>query len=89
MKLTKDPNAILDYIFDWSDWLDENETINSHQILVECGSVVVDSNERDGAQITVWLSGGNEQETARVVCRITTSAGRVDDRSLWLSIANR
>ncbi len=89
MKLTKDPNAILDYIFDWSDWLDENETINSHQILVEHGSVVVDSNERDGAQITVWLSGGNEQETARVVCRITTSAGRVDDRSIWVKIAER
>jgi len=89
MNLTKDPNAILDYIFDWSDWLDENETINSHQILVELGSVVVDSNERNGAQITVWLSGGNDQETARVVCRITTSAGRVDDRSLWLRIANR
>lgn len=89
MNLTKDPNAILDYIFDWSDWLDENETIDSHQILVERGSVAVDRDERNGAQITVWLSGGNDQDTARVVCRITTSVGRVDDRSLWLSIANR
>lgn len=89
MKLTKDPNAILDYVYDWSDWLDENETIDSHQILVERGSVDVDRDERDGAQITVWLSGGNDKDTARVVCRITTSAGRVDDRSLWLRVEHR
>lgn len=89
MNLTKDPNAILDYVFDWSDWLDENETIDSHQILVERGSVAVDRNDRDGAQITAWISGGENGETARVVCRITTNAGRVDDRSLWLSVEHR
>lgn len=86
MNLTKDPNAILDYVFDWSDWLDENETIDSHQILVERGSIAIDSHTQDAGKVTVWLSGGHIGETAHVTCRIVTSAGRVDDTTLKLSI---
>lgn len=43
----------------------------------------------DGSDITVWISGGENGKTARVVCRVTTSAGRIDDRSLWLSVEHR
>lgn len=39
--------------------------------------------------MTVWLSGGVAGQMARVTCRITTSQGRTDERTLRLSLRRR
>jgi hypothetical protein len=39
--------------------------------------------------VTAWISGGTVGTTYRVECLITTSAGRKDERSLWITVQER
>ena len=88
----KDPDAVLDYMFNWRDastpWLGTIETIVDHTITADTG-LVVDSSTENNGKVTVWLSGGTAGETYKVACRITTSEGRVDERTIWIKVTNR
>ena len=53
----KDPSAVLDYVFDWTEWLATGETITDHTITADTG-ITVDSSTEDAGKVTVWLSGG-------------------------------
>lgn len=84
----KDPDATLDYTFDWTEKLAEDEEITEPQISVPEGMTLL-YKEYTAKTVTAWLSGGVATSKPRVVCRITTSAGRVDDRSIWIKISER
>lgn len=84
----KDPDATLDWIFDWIDWLAEAETITSATFIVDPG-ITIELEQSTTKTATVWLSGGTESQVYRVTCRITTSEGRTDDRSFTLRCTNR
>ena len=77
----KDPNAVLDYAFDWSAWLSESETISAHDVTVPAG-ITLDSSEDTDDTVTAWLSGGTLGTTYTVVCQITTNQARTDERSI-------
>ena len=83
----KDPDAVLDYEFDWSVWLAAGETIASKTVTVT--GVTLDSSPNDDTSVIAWVSGGTAGAVARVACRITTSAGRTDERSIRLRIIER
>ena len=83
----KDPNAVLDYEFDWSEWLALGETISS--VTVTATGVTLDSSPNDTSSVTAWVSGGTAGTTATVACRITTTMSRVDERTITLRIADR
>lgn len=87
-RFKKDPDAVLDYGFDWSLWLADSETISDHTITVEDG-LTNDSSSEDSGIVTAWLSGGEAGVTYRVSCLIETSAGRTDERSMFLVVAER
>ena len=84
----KDPSAVLDWMFDWSDWLASGETIIDHTITVDTG-ITNDSSTEDAGKVTVWLSGGTAGINYKVACLITTSAGRTDERTLWIKVTDR
>ena len=84
----KDPSAILDWAFDWTDWLATAETITDHTITADTG-ITVDSSTEDAGKVTVWLSGGTAGQNYKVACKITTSAGRTDERTIWIKVTNR
>ena len=84
----KDPSAVLDYAFDWSGWLQSGETIASYVITADTG-IVVDSSAEAGGKVTVWLSGGTAGTSYRVACKITTSAARTDERTVWIQVSDR
>jgi len=84
----KDPSAVLDYVFDWTEWLATVETITDHTITADTGITVNSSTESDG-KVTVWLSGGTAGQNYKVACKITTSAGRTDERTLWIRVVDR
>lgn len=88
----KDPDAVLDYAFDWSTWLDSDsspvETINSHTITVSAGITKDSDSETDGV-ITIWLSGGTAGVSYTIACEIVTSAGRTDERSIIIQAQER
>jgi len=84
----KDPSAVLDYAFDWSGWLASGETIDTHTITVDTG-LTKDSSTEDAGKVTVWLSGGTAGVNYKVACKITTSAGRTDERTIWIKVTDR
>lgn len=89
-KITKDPNAVLDYGFDWSGWLQDGETISDSEWSVDGTGLTIESDTNDDTSTTVWLSGGTVRSYPYTVTnRITTSAGRTDDRSIQVYVAER
>lgn len=87
----KDPDATLDWIFDWNDWLGESETIASVEFILDPGISIdpVKGFTKTTKTATVWLTGGTEGQVYRVTCRVTTNEGRIDDRSFTLRCTNR
>ena len=84
----KDPSAVLDYVFDWTEWLATVETITDHTITADTG-ITVDSSSEYAGKVTVWLSGGTAGINYKVACKITTTAGRTDERTLWIRVVDR
>lgn len=88
--IPKDPDAALDYIFNWTDWLaPASEAIASYEVTVD--GVTLDSHQRTGAYVTAWVSGGVAGQVASVTCRVTTnsSPARLDQRTVYLRIRER
>ena len=92
----KDPSAVLDYVFDWTGWLATGETIAVDSetgeklitITADTG-ITVDSSTEDDGKVTVWLSGGTAGINYKVACLITTTAGRTDERTIWIKVVER
>jgi len=84
----KDPDAVLDYAFDWSDWLASGETISVSSWTVDTG-LTMDSNSKGDDSTKVWLSGGTAGATYTVANKITTSDSRTDERSFDVIMEDR
>ncbi len=100
MAFTKDPEAVLDWYFDWaalsngtgeSDWLAGGETVADHTVTVTPAGLAVESSAavNGGTAVQVWLSGGVAGVDYRVTCRVVTSAGRTDERSATVKVRQR
>lgn len=101
----KDPDAELDYINDWSEWLAANpqedggpgwvegdDTITAVTWTVPDGITEGEDTHASSftdRRSTVWLSGGTLGEIYEIVTHVTTADGRIDDRSDHIYIQNR
>ena len=89
--IRKDPQADLDYGWDFTNLVDPADPIVSAQFTV-VGTVVVDSGSvviQNGKIVYAFVSGGTLNEVAQVTCRYTTAAGRQDERSLFFRVRDR
>lgn len=84
---TKDPDAVLDYTFDWTQWL-AGDTISNSTWNVPAGLTSTGS-ASTATSATVWLSGGTAGLSYEVSNRITTANGRTDDRSIIIKVEQR
>ncbi len=85
----KDPDATLDYSFDWGPWL-QNDTISTSNWTVESGISIVPASETfDTTTTTAFISGGAEGEKYLVTNRITTVGSRTDERSFIIRVRQR
>lgn len=84
----KDPDAVLDYKFDWTQWLALDEIIESSTVLPSPG-ITVDSSVFTDNTSTVWLSAGTSGTLYSVTNRITTNQGRIDDRTIKVRVSSR
>ena len=83
----KDPQAVLDYQIDWSDWLGSDTIDVSTWIVPEGLALETDSNTTTTA--TVWLSGGTARRNYNVTNEIVTAGGRTDDRTITIKVVDR
>lgn len=85
----KDPNATLDWTFDWTPWLSKiGDSISSIAWTVPAG-LTQESVSNSLTKATIWLSGGTDGTSYEVSARITTVGGRIDDRTFGIDVVSR
>jgi hypothetical protein len=85
---TKDPDAVLDYQIDWSDWLPEGDTISTSVWSVGAG-LTEDSDTNTTTTATVWVSGGTVGSSYQATNHIVTAQGREEDRTIVIKVSER
>lgn len=85
----KDPDATLDYSFNWLPWLTAADDTITGVEWVSDEALTVESSSNTTTRAVAFVSGGTEGETLRLTCRITTAGGRIDDRTILLKIVHR
>lgn len=93
--IDKDPEAVLTYTFDWSQWLESGDTIDTAEYTLQVRAndpeplVKVDDGIISGTKTYVKLSGGQVERTYTVTAKITTDTGLVDRRNFKVKVHNR
>lgn len=83
-EFAKDPDAKLDYVLDWSTWL-AGDTIAQSEWIVPTGLSLV-THGFDATTATIWLAGGTAGELYAITNRITSAAGRIDDKVMLVRV---
>lgn len=84
----KDPDADLDWHFDWTDWLDEGEAISA-SVMTPSAGITIHSAAFSSTDTTIWVAGGTVGNVYSVANKITTSVGRIDERTIRIRVKNR
>lgn len=94
--ISKDIEAQLKYTFDWSQWLEDGDSLSAIEYSVAARRndptplVVEDSGITDNnTKSYVELSGGQLDKTYIVTCKVTTSTGLVDRRNFRIKVETR
>lgn len=99
--IIKDPGATRTYGIAWVDNLAAGDTLAGVSWTVPAGLIKVSEGVNDvpvsddgrtypiGTVALVRLSGGSAGEDVPCVCRITTAAGDVDERTLLIAVRER
>lgn len=84
----KDPDSTIDYGFDWTDKLDDGETVSTSTWILESG-ITGSSSNIFGNKTHLLLSGGSVGYTYIATNRINTSEGRTIDRSMKIRVREK
>lgn len=86
-RLRKDPASVLDFVWDWTRWLNGTEAITSITVTVPSG-ITLDSSAHLSGVVTAWISGGTNGQVYTLVCEITTDEGRTDIRRMIIAVSD-
>jgi len=95
LTIKKDPQAVLTYTFDWSQWLANNDELSTVTYTLQVRAndpqpiVQVDSGIINGNQTWVKISGGQLERTYVVTALVTTAQGLIDRRNFRINVVNR
>jgi hypothetical protein len=80
--VTKDPNAVLDYLFEWGQFLGDDEIATSTFPDFPAG-ITNTSTSNTEEDVRIWLTGGTKGSDYTITNRITTTGGRTMD---WILV---
>ena len=81
LTISIDPDAVKDYLFDWTDWLG-TDTIASY-VLTPAAGMTLPTESNTATGVTAWVTFTT---TADLKCHIVTAAGREDDRTVTFEV---
>lgn len=84
--LVKDPSAVKDYGFDWSAWVSSGDSIQTS--VFSAGTLAVTSQSISSHTTICFVSSGDAGSVHRLTNCISTTQGRIDERSVELQIIN-
>lgn len=82
------PGAILDYAFNWAEWLQQGETIPT-SVWSITPSLTLNNEQNQSGVTSVFVNGGVVNKIYYLTNTITTSVGRTDSRTIVLSCQNK
>lgn len=86
-----DPDAVLDYQIDWSDWLGAGQSLTS--VIWSVTGAVLDTATFTATTATAWVSGADSLIGAvTLTCHVvddSTPQPREDDRTLLITVRAR
>lgn len=88
IRFTKDPDAVLDYTLSFTDWLPGGDTVINSVVTPDAG-ITATSSSFTTTTSTVWLSGGTDGTTYKVIVHVTTAAGRQDDHVMFIKVEDK
>ena len=86
-EFTKDPDALLDYMVDWTKWLG-TDTISLSTWIVPTG-ITKHADANTTTTATIELLSGTKDNTYEVVNRIDTDGGRINDQTIIIHIKDK
>jgi hypothetical protein len=84
----KDPQATLRHSISWASWLQDGEAITAQSMTAPDGITVDQVTQADGV-VSYRISGGIDRKDYVVACRVETSQGRIDERSVLYRVRER
>lgn len=84
----KSPDAVLEYTFNWENWLLPGDSVATSTWSADVG-ITTGTAILNGPMATVWLEGGTAGERYGVTNHIVTTAGRRDTRTLMVNCEPR
>lgn len=90
--VVKDPDARIDYEFDWGVAYPEGQAVVASGWTVvpaDAGGVAVAASAHDLTRATATLAGGVAGHIYRVTNRVTLSDGQIDERSMTVRVEER
>jgi hypothetical protein len=94
--VSKDVEAQLKYTFDWSQWLEDGDTISAIEYTVAArrndpAPIIIEDSGITNANTKTYveLSGGQLDKTYIVTCKVTTDTGLVDRRNFRVKVEAR
>ena len=85
----KDPDASLDFGFDWTEWLESGDVVLSSAWTSTPSGLTLFGPDFGPTSTVTWLSGGEDGTEYLVTNRVTTRDGRTDDRTFAVSVIQR
>jgi hypothetical protein len=88
--IPKDPNDVLDYQLDCSDWLMTGETITDSTVTVS--GLTLSTSAVADTTVTAWVSGGTVGVDGSITFHVTTNSAPISrqiDRTLIVKIVER
>jgi hypothetical protein len=85
----KDPQARIDYTFDWGPWLRTDTITASSWVADSPLTVAIGSETYTDTTTTLYLTGGDEGGDYMVTNHIVTAGGRIDERSMQIKVRQR
>jgi hypothetical protein len=86
--IDRDPNSVLRYGLDLSQWLARGDSVLTVQITAQVG-VTADQPTVSGPVVLCRVSGGTVGQPASVTLRWTTMQGDIDERTLHFRVVER
>lgn len=95
----KDPQEVLDFTVDWTDFLGTDEIQSVAWFVIDSQGVRTAFNYRDevdtlvnmqqthnSKQATIYLGGGTSGSQYEIICNITTLVGNIAERTVRLPV---
>ena len=85
----KDPDEYLDYVLDWSERVNANDSIVNSIWTTPSAGLTIASTSMSSFTTTIWLSAGTLNTTYYMTNRITTVVGRIMDQTCKIKIKTK